>query len=83
MTAENGAGWGDVTYTITTNGTARFTGTLADGSWGVRYFCIEDNIHTIELNGTSHEDEDLCFQFGEWGRWWSVTSPSLRIGRPP
>ena len=65
MTDTGGDGWGDVTYTITTNGTARFTGTLADGYRGVHYFCIEDNVHTIVLNGSKTEHSDICFEFDD------------------
>ena len=66
MTDTGGDGWGDVTYTITTNGTTRFTGTLEDGYRGVQYFCIEDNVHTIVLNGSKSEHSDICFEFGEF-----------------
>ena len=53
MTDTGGDGWGDVTYTITTDGATRFTGTLEDGYSGIRYFCIEDNVHTIVVNGSA------------------------------
>ena len=57
MTDTGSDGWGDVTYTITTDGVTRFTGSLADGSRGIEYFCIEDNVHTIELSGSESDDE--------------------------
>ena len=65
MTDTGGDGWGDVTYTITTNGTTRFTGTLEDGYSGIRYFCIEDNVHTIVLNGSKTEHSEICFEFDD------------------
>ena len=65
MTDTGGDGWGDVAYTITTNGTTRFTGTLEDGYSGTRYFCIEDNVHTIVLNGSKAEHSDICFEFDD------------------
>lgn len=37
MIDAGGDGWGDVTYTITTDGVTRSTGTLSDGSLGIRY----------------------------------------------
>ena len=65
MTDTGGDGWGDVTYTITTNGTTRFTGTLEDGYSGARYFCIEDNVHTIVVNGSQSEHSEICFEFDD------------------
>jgi len=67
MTDTGGDGWGDVTYTITTDGVTRFTGTLADGSSAIRYFCMEDNIHEIIVNGTNAMDGEICFEFDDAG----------------
>ena len=65
MTDTGGDGWGDVTYTITTNGATRFTGSLEDGYRGTQYFCIEDNVHTIVLNGSKAEHSEICFEFDD------------------
>ena len=65
MTDAGGDGWGDVTYTIMTNGTARFTGTLEDGYSGAHFFCIKDNVHTIMLNGSKAEHSEICFEFDD------------------
>ena len=65
MTDSGGNGWGDITYTIATNGTVRFTGTLDDGYSGARYFCIEDNVHSIVLNGSKAMHSEICFEFDD------------------
>ena len=65
MTDTGGDGWGDVAYTITTDGATRFTGTLEDGYSGIRYFCIEDNVHTIVVNGSKTEHSEICFEFDD------------------
>ena len=55
LTDTSGDGWNNVTYTISTNGTARFSNMLEDGDSGLRYFCLEDNVHTIAVNGSTAE----------------------------
>ena len=40
MTDTGGDGWGGVTYTITTGGTVRFSGSLANGYSGFHYLCL-------------------------------------------
>ena len=60
-----GDGWDGVTYYITTAGVTRFTGTLDDGFNGVHYYCMEDNIHSIVVNGTSDTMSEICFEFDD------------------
>ena len=65
MTDTGGDGWDGITYTITTDGAFRFNGTLTDGYNGVRYFCMEDGVHTITLAGTSDTESEVCFEFDD------------------
>ena len=54
MTDTGGDGW-STTWAVKTDGTTRFSGTLASGSAGVDYFCLEDGSHEMVVDGTDHE----------------------------
>ena len=54
MTDEGGDGW-STTWTVETDGTTRYTGTLVSGSFGVEYFCLEDGSHEFVISTTDWE----------------------------
>ena len=57
-----GDGWGGVSYVVTTNSSVRYAGSLADGSVGVDYFCLEDGMHEFIIVDT---DPDITWEFDD------------------
>ena len=50
-----GDGWGNITWTISSDGVESYTGRLSSGSFGITYFCLEDAQHAMIIDETDSE----------------------------
>lgn len=62
MYADDGSGWGGITYKVTTDGATRFSGTLDNGYNGVDYMCLEDGLHELVITGS---DDAITWEFDD------------------